>query len=142
MTINIFHHEDRIVDQQPDRHDHRQQGQQIDRVTHQLHIKQYADDRQRNRYQWYQGRAERAQKQEDDDDDDDRGLRQGDDDFIDRGLDEFGRVVGDGRIQSWRKRAFHFLELGAYQLYRGQRITVGSAVNADVNRRHIVEHDE
>ncbi len=48
VAVDVFHHHDRVVHHQADGQDHRQQGQQVDRVAHGLHEEQYADHRQRN----------------------------------------------------------------------------------------------
>ena len=98
MTINVFHHQDRVVNQQADGHDHRQQCQQVDRVPHDLHVEQHADDRQRNGHQRNQRRSEGAEEQEYDHDNDQRSLDEGLDHLVDRGFDEFGRIVGNGGL--------------------------------------------
>ena len=142
MAVNVFDHQNRVVHQHAYRHDHRQQGQQVDRVAHDLHVKNDTDDRQRNGYQRYQRRAEGTQRQEDNGNHDYRGDRQGADHLVDRCLDKFGGIVGYRRLQAGREG---FLELGEFlvdQLDRGQRVAVGGAVDGDVDRGNAVEHDQ
>ena len=58
MTMDVFQHDDRVVDHDADRQHHRQQRQQIDGEAHHQHQEQSADQRQRHRDRGNQHAAE------------------------------------------------------------------------------------
>ena len=95
MPVDVFNHDDGVVDHETDRQHQRQQGQQIDRIAEGQKDNECTDQRQRNRYGRYQRRIDRAEKHEHDECDDDQGFDQTDHDLVDRGVDELGGIVND-----------------------------------------------
>jgi len=95
VSVDVFHHDDRIVDYETDGEHQRQQREEIDRVPEHQHDEERTDQRQRNRNDRDRNRAEAAQKQEDHHADDEQRLDQGLLHLVDRAADELGAVVDD-----------------------------------------------
>ncbi len=142
VAVDVFHHHDCVVHHQADGQDHRQQGQQVDRVAHGLHEEQYADHRQRNGHHRDQYRTERAEEQEHHHDDDQHRLAEGLHHFIDGGLNEARGVVGDGHLEVGRQLLFQFGHLRPHFLDHVQRVGAGRALDADVDRGNPIERTD
>ncbi len=113
MTIHILHHNNRIIDHQPDGQHQREQGQQIDGVTQGLHDKEGTHQRERNRHQWHHHRTPAPQKEEDHHGDNHQRLKQCLDHLLNRAVDEFCTVIDNLSIQTgWHLR----LDLREYLL--------------------------
>ena len=131
VAVDVFDDDDRIVDDEPDRQHHRQQGQQVEAEAHRRHQGAGADQRQRDRDDRDHHRAQAAEEQEDHDDDD--GDRQGERelDLVDRGLDELGRIVGDLHDDRRRQVALDLGQQRAHVAHQGQGVAGRRRLDAD-----------
>ena len=77
VALDVFDHDDGVVNDQSDRKHDRQQGQQVDGEARDQHQKDGADQRNRNRDDRDQNRTHRSKEKEDDDDDDNQRFRKG-----------------------------------------------------------------
>ena len=139
VAVDVLHHHDRVVDHQADAEHQRQQRQQVDRIAERQQRDHHADQRQRNGDDRNDGRADVADEQEDDDDDDDRRRDQRLGHFVDRGADELGRIVGDGRVEPGGQPRLDAGNHAADAVDHGQRVGLGRAVDADEHRLQPVE---
>ena len=64
MALDILDDDDRVIDDQTNRQDHREQRQQIDRIAEGQHDARGTDQRQRNRDDRYRDRAQRNRETE------------------------------------------------------------------------------
>ena len=65
VALDVFDHNDRVIDHQSDRQHDREQGEEIEGEAEQLHQKQRADQRNRDRDYRHNHRSERAEEQKD-----------------------------------------------------------------------------
>jgi hypothetical protein len=86
-------------------------------------------------------RTERGQEQEDHHHDDEDRLAQGFLDFVDRGLNEFGGIVGHLHFHRRRQIAFKLRKQRADAPDQRQRITLRRRLHADEDRVLAVEGD-
>ena len=134
MALDVFDHDDGVIDHQTDREHDREQGEQVDGETENLHEKDRADERDRNRDDRDDDRAPRAEEKEDDDHDDEQRLDQRVEDVVDRGVDVGGAVVGDAALHAGRQFLLDLLHLGANALDHVDRVRVRQNEDAHENR--------
>jgi hypothetical protein len=103
VPLDVFHHHDRVVDDEADRQHDGQQRQQVDRESGNQHQKHRADQRNRDRHDRDEHGSERTEEQEDHDDHDEQRFGQGPQHFADGVVDVLGRVVRDARPSSGRQ---------------------------------------
>ena len=123
--------DDRVVDDDADRQDQREQSRQVDRVAERRHAGEGADDRDRNRRRRHQGRAQILQKHQDDDQHQHAGLPQRLVDLVDRVLDEDRRIVRNAVGQTGRKAARQILHFRRHDLGHVQRVGVRALIDRD-----------
>jgi hypothetical protein len=97
VSLDILDHNDGVVDDKADGEHNRQQGQQVDGESKQLHQRHGTNERDRNGHDRNQDRAERAEKHENHQHDDEQGLGERVFHFVDGILDIVGAVVSDDR---------------------------------------------
>ena len=97
MSLDVFDHDDGVIDDQSDREHDREQREQVECETKHLHEKQRADQRNRNRHDRHDHRTNGAEEQKDHDHHDEQRVDQSFYDFVDRVVDVGGGVVGDLR---------------------------------------------
>ena len=139
MAVDVLDDDDRVVDHETDAEHERQQRQQIDRIAERQQRDHHADQRQRNGHDRDEGRAQIAEEQEDHDDDDRRRLGERLGDFVDRGADERGRIIGDRRLQARRQLALDARHDRANAVDDRQRIGLRRSIDADEHRLQAVE---
>ena len=100
MAFDVFHDDDRVVHHQPNGQYDRQQRQQIEREPENLHEKDGANKRNRNRNDRREHGTPRAQEQKDHEHHDAKRLDQRFEDFVHRVIDVSGGVVGNARHHS------------------------------------------
>ena len=130
MPLDVFDHHDRVIHDETDRQHHRQQRQQIQREAEGLHEKNAAQERQRNRHQRNQHRAQRTEEQENHDGNNQQRFRQRLQNFVDRILDIFGRVVSHVPGEAGRQFVLDRGHFFADALDHFQRIGVGQHPDA------------
>ena len=117
--------DDRVVDDDADRQDQREQGRQVDRESERRHAGEGADDRDRHRRRRHQRCAQVLQEDQDDNEHQHAGLPQRLVDLVDRVLDEDRRIVRDAVGQAGRKAARQLLHFRRHDLGHGQRVASG-----------------
>ena len=140
VAVDVLDHDDGVVDDEADGEHQRQQREQVDGVAERQQREHHADQRQRDGDDRDQRRAQIAEEQEDDDDDDQRRLEQRLLHLLDRGVDELGGVVGDGRFQPGGQLALDVGEGLAHVGDDGQRVGGRRGEDADEHRLQPVEH--
>ena len=75
-ALDVFNDDDRVVDDDADRQDEREQRHGVEREAERENHREGTDQRDRNGDQRDQRRPQVAEEQEDDDDDEDEGLDQ------------------------------------------------------------------
>ncbi len=103
VSVDVFQHDDRVVDDEADGQHHGQQGQGVDREAEGVHQRKGADQRHRNRHQRNQRGPRAAQEQEDDDNDQQDRLADGLVDGLDGRRDEHRGVVGHFHFHAFRQ---------------------------------------
>ena len=139
MSVEVLDDDDRVVDDEPDGQNQRQQRQQVDGVTQHQHDEERADQRQRNGYDRDQHRARVAQEQEDDHRDDQQRLDQRLQYLLDGAVDEDRRVVGDLAAYAGRELAGNLRKGVADRLGDVEEIRLRSDLDADEDRALAIE---
>ena len=103
VAINVFEHDDGVVDHQTDREHQREQGQRVDREPQRIHQGASADQRNRNRHQRHDGRAQIAQEKQNHQGHQHHGLEDRRIHVLDRLVDEDGLVVRDAHFHAGRQ---------------------------------------
>ncbi len=134
VAVDVFDDHDRVVDDEPDRQHHRQQGQQVEAEAQGRHQGPGADQRQRDRDDRDHHRAQAAEEQKDHDDDDADRHGQRELDLVDRGLDELRRIVGDLHDDRGRQVALDLGQERAHVAHQGQRVAGRRRLDADEHR--------
>ena len=140
MPVDVLHHDDGVVHHQPDGEHQREQRHQIDGIAEHVQDAEHADQRQRDGDDRDDGRAEIAEEQEDHQDDDDRCLAQSLHHLPDRGANELGGVVGDGRINPRWQLLLDVRKGLAHIADDRQRVGRRCGVDPDEHRLQPVEH--
>ena len=134
MALDVFDHDDGVVDDQPDRKHDREQREQVEREAEELHQEERADERNRNRDDRHDDRAERAEEQEDHDHHDEQRVDQSFYDFVDGVVDVGGGVVGHLGRHAGRQFLLDLLQLGAHALDDVDRVRIGQDPDAHEDR--------
>ncbi|RMW18800.1 hypothetical protein ALO98_200392 [Pseudomonas syringae pv. tagetis] len=139
--LDVFHHHNGIVDQQPDSQNHRKHGQGIDRITKQCQHTERAQQHHRYGDRGNQGSAQVLHEQEHDQHNQHDCLAQRLHHFPDRQADEGRRVIGNDRFQLHLRRVkrFQLLQFGLDRFTDAQRIRAGRQLNAHRRRWPAVE---
>ena len=116
VPLNIFNNNNRVVYHKSDREHDREQRQQVQRETENLHQEQRADERDRNRHDRYDHGAERSEEQEDHEHHDEQRVDQSFHDFVNGVTDVSGRIVSDPAGHTGRQLALDLLHLRAHAL--------------------------
>src|SRR5699024_3192677 len=94
VPVDVLDDDDRVVDDAPDGHRQRGQGEQVERDPDDLEADERDDERQRDRHGGHRGGPDLAQEQQDDDDGEHQAEQALDREVLDRLLDE-RRLVED-----------------------------------------------
>ena len=140
MAVDVLHHHDGVVDHEADGEHEREQRHQIDGVAERKQEPEHADQRQRDGDDRDDGRSEIAEEQEDHHDDDQRRLAQGLHHLPQRGADEIGGVIGDGRFEPHGQLALDLRHRFAHIGDHRERVGGRRGVDADEHRLQPVEH--
>ena len=124
MALDIFHHDNGVIDHQTDREHDREQGKEIEGEPKRLHEKNAADERDRDRDHRHERGTKRAEKEENHDYDDEEGFGQGLDDLMNRIVDVLSGVVGDFARHSGRQVVLDVCHLGPDLFHDVDRVRV------------------
>ena len=142
VAVDVLEHDDRIVDDQPDRQHEREESERVDREAGGEHQRAHADQADRNRDQRNEARAHRAEEQEDHRGHQHRRLEDRPVHRLDRTLDEQRVVVGDVDGEALGQLLAQARQLGLERLRERQRIGGGLLDQAERDRVATVEaHD-
>ena len=95
VPLHIFHDYNRIIHHQPDGEHNRQQGEQIQRESKNLHQKYRANQRNRDRHKRNQHRPQGSQKEEDHDRHNHQRFGQGLEHLANGLINILCRIIGD-----------------------------------------------
>ncbi len=140
VALDVFQHDDRIVDDDADREHHREQRQRVDRVAERIDAREGADQRHRHRGERNDRRAPALQEQVDDEKHEQHRLAERLQHFADRHFDEARRVVRNRVRQVLRESASRARRLRRLHALRDvERIGAGRQEDADERRVLAVE---
>jgi hypothetical protein len=122
MAIDVLEHDNGVVDHEPDRQHHRQQGQRVHGEAQRIHDRKRAEQRRRNGHHRNKRRPETAQEEEHHQDHQQDGFADGPIHRVDRCLDEDRGVVRNLGPHSFGKGVDDRGQLGAHALRDIQRI--------------------
>ena len=105
VALDVFQHDDGVVDHEADREDDRQQGEEVHGEPECLHQEDAADQGQRDRHHRDQNRAEGADEEENDDHDDEQRVAERLEHLPDGVRDVVGGVVRHAGLESARQAA-------------------------------------
>ena len=124
MTFDVFHHDDRVIDDETDRQHDREEREQVQGEPEELHKEQRADERDRDRHDRHDHGSHRAEEQKDHHHHDQQGVDQRFHYFADGVTDVRRRVVGDFARHSGRKFFSDLLHLGAHPFDHVHRVGI------------------
>ena len=136
---DVFDDDDRVVDDQRDRQNDREQIHRVRRVAEHIEDRENADQRYRDRDRRDQRRAPILQKDEHDGDHQHQRDAQGPQDFVDIGADEIGRVIDDLVLQVGREAPRKLLHALLDRPRHGQRVGVRRLIDRERRRGLPVE---
>ena len=133
VALDVLRDHDRIVHDDADRDDQREQGHQVQGEAGQPVEHRGGGQRDGNRQDHGERRVELAQEEKDDEGDDQPGDEQLPVGRVDRGLDRTGGVVGDDeRVPCGQVRLLQQLP---HPLHHGDRVGIGGPLDGDQDRR-------
>ena len=135
QALDVFEHDNRIVDDDADRQHHGEQRQGVDREAEQPESGEGTDQRNRHGNQRNQRGAPVLEEDEDDDGNHHQRFGQRLEHFRDRCLDELGGVEGNDIVHPRREFRAQFVHAGAYALGHFQRVGAGLQIDADSDDR-------
>ncbi len=112
MTIDVFQHNNSIIDHQSDSQHQRQKRQNVDGEAKKISQGKGADNGGRNGKGRNDSGAETFQEEQNDDDNQNCRNRQSFDYLIERFLNEGGGIIGDIELHSVRQQGAQFAHLG------------------------------
>ena len=133
MALDVFHHHDGIIDDETDRKHDREQGEQIHGEPEDLHEKDRADERDRNRDDWDDDGAPRAKEKVNHDHHNEERLQQRMEDVLDGGIDISRAVVGDATLHPGGQFALDLFHLGLHAFDDINRVCVWQDKDAHEN---------
>ena len=139
MALDIFHHDDGIIDHNSHAQHDGQEGEQIDGEAKNLHEKNGSNERNRNGNHRHEHGTQGAQEKKNDDYDDEEGLAERLYDLLDRVFDINGAVVGDTCLEAGGKVFFDFLHLAADAFDDIQRVGIRQRPDAHKDSRLAAE---
>ena len=140
MTLDVFNDHDRVINDEADGEDEREQGQQVDRVAKRQQQQHHPHQRKRDRDNRNDRRAKTSEEQEDHYDDDQRGFDQRLFHLIDGRADEGGGVIGYRHVETGRQLRLDRRHRLAYGVDDGQRIAGRCRIDADEYRFQPIEY--
>ena len=102
VPLHVFHHHDRVINNQTDREHDREQRKQVDGESCHEHQEHRANERNRNRNDGDDHGAHRAKEKEDDHDNDEERFSQSPENLVNGVLDVFGRIVRNADLHPRR----------------------------------------
>ena len=133
-ALDVFHHQNGVIDHDADRQHQRKQGQQVDREAEQVETGKGRHHRHWHHRHGDDGKAPVLQEHEQDHTDDEEGLNEGGDHRIHRGADEQRGIVGHHVLQPRRETTSQFIH---FRLHRQRRFQcIGTRLLVDDDRRH------
>ncbi len=139
VALHVFHHHDRVIDDDADRQHHAEQRQRIDGKAEHVQRRKRADDGNRNGDQRNDRRAPRLQEQDHHQHDEQHGFEQGRDYGLDRIAHEDRRVVHRAVFDAGRESLRQFVHLVDDGVANGQGIGTGRLENAQRRGVHAVQ---
>src|SRR6516225_9430548 len=129
IALDVFDHNDRVVDDDTDRQNEPEQGQVVQRYPKYSQDRKGADQRNRNCNAGDDRRAPALQKQEYHADDEEDRDKNRDDNLLDRLGNEDIRVVDDCRVDTWRKIFLQLLHLRQNFMLDRERVCPGLGID-------------
>ena len=120
VHLDVLDHHDRVVDHQPDREDHAEHRQHVDREAEQVHADEGADDRHRHREDRDDGGAQRLQEHEHDQHHQHHRLEEGVHHLVDRVQRELAGVEHDLVVEAGGELRLQLLHACAHRLRRSR----------------------
>ena len=108
VSLDILDDHNGVVDHNADRQHQPKQSERVDGKSKDVHHREGANDRDRNRDQWNNRRPPRLQEQNNDQNDQSDGLQQRMDHRFDRCANKLGRVVDDAVVHAIGHILFQF----------------------------------
>ncbi len=130
-AFDVFDHNNGVIDQKTNRQHHAKHGQRVDRISERRQNAKRTKQNHRHRNRRDQGRAPVLQEHEHHDEDKRDGFKQGPDHFLDRNLDERGRIIRINNFHPLREERFKLLKAGFHRLGSVKRIGPGRKVDTD-----------
>jgi len=124
MTLDVFHDDNGVVHHETDRKHNREQREQIQSEPKELHEKNAADERHRDRHDRDQHRAEGTEEKENHDDDDEQRVDERFGYVVDGLADVFRGIVADARRETGRQILLDLLQFGAGALDNIDRVRI------------------
>src|SRR3977135_2845713 len=100
MTLDVFYHDDRVIDDKTDGEYDREQSKEVHGEPENLHQEDRADERDRNGDDGNNDGAPRTEEQKDDEHHDHQRLDEGLEDVLDGGVNVGRAVVGDAAFHA------------------------------------------
>ncbi|VWC36642.1 hypothetical protein BUB20358_06688 [Burkholderia ubonensis] len=140
IALDVFHHHDRVVDDDPDRQHHPEQRQRVDRESEHEQQREGADNRNGHRQQRNDGGAPGLQKQDDDDHDQRDRFEQRGNHGGDAGAHELGRIENDPVIDAGGHVRLDFRHRLPDLVRNRQRVSAGRLKDAEPHCGFAVDH--
>ena len=134
MPVNVFQHDDRIINHQANCQHQGQQGQRVDAKTGHRHQGKSPNQGHRYRQQWNDRRSQRAQEYKNNQGHQHRGLKNGLEHTADGALNKHRVVVGHLHQHAGRQVALHLDQQLANTGRQIERIGCGLADHAHPDR--------
>ena len=140
-SLDIFHHDNRVVDQQADRQNHTEQRQRIDGETGRVEDRQRAEQDDRHGNGGDERRTPVLQENEHDDKDKQDCFEQRMDNLLDRQGDELGIVDREIIFNPGWKILRQFVDARLHRVNGIERIGAGCQLHAETRRGMAIEFD-
>ena len=124
VALDIFHHDDGVIDYDSHTEDDGQEGEQIDGEAKNLHEKNRSDEGNRYGHNRHQNGAQGTQEKKNDNHDDEQGFAERFHNLLDCVFDINGAVVGDASLEAGGKVFFDLLHLAADAFHDIQRVGI------------------
>src|SRR5215475_1118037 len=138
VTMDVFDHDNGVVDHETGRDGHRHQGQVVQAVSEQIHHAERADERERNGNARDHRSRQRSQEEKNDENNEDDGQNQLELDILDRGANGVRPVRKNGNVDRGRYRVLQLRKQGFHAVNNGDGVRTGLALNVDDDCRRQV----
>ena len=139
MMLDVLNDDDRVIDDETDRKNHRKQCQCVDREIEQHKRAERSDKRHRNREQRDHRRAPALQEHEDDKNDEEQRLDKGMHNFANGGVDVVRTVKDRLHLESGREIRLGIIQNLAHLGDGRHCVRIGGELNAETDGRIAVK---